>query len=113
MVPPKIVRRIVRTLLSCQGKKKTGSGDWTRIAQLFIERRNKRWANIATVALRKLDQLHAAISLQDMRVPPANHLEALKGDRKGQHSVKINDQYRVCFTWKSDGAHGVEITDYH
>ena len=81
--------------------------------QLFIERRNKRWANIANVALRKLDQLHAAISLQDMRVPPANHLEALKGDRKGQHSVKINDQYRVCFTWKSDGAHGVEITDYH
>ncbi len=81
--------------------------------ELFTERKSRGWANIAKVALRKLDQLEAAISLEDMRIPPANHLEALKGDRKGQYSVRINDQYRVCFEWKQDGAHNVEITDYH
>jgi toxin HigB-1 len=81
--------------------------------ELFTERKSRRWASIAKVALRKLDQLGAAISLDDMRIPPANRLEALKVDRKGQHSVRINDQYRVCFVWKQDGAHDVEIVDYH
>lgn len=81
--------------------------------ELFTERKNRRWANIAKVALRKLDQLEAAISLDDMRIPPANRLEALKGDRKGQYSVRINDQYRVCFDWKQHGAHNVEVADYH
>jgi len=81
--------------------------------ELFTTRKNRRWASIAKVALRKLDQLEAAISLDDMRIPPANRLEALKGKRKGQHSVRINDQYRVCFVWKQDGAHEVEIVDYH
>jgi proteic killer suppression protein len=81
--------------------------------ELFTARKNRKWANIVKVALRKLDQLEAATSLEDLRVPPANRLEALKGDRKGQHSIRINDQYRVCFHWKADGAHDVEITDYH
>jgi proteic killer suppression protein len=73
----------------------------------------RRWASIQAVACRKLDQLETAINLSDMRVPPGNRLEALKGDRIGQHSVRINDQYRICFVWKVDGAYGVEITDYH
>ena len=82
-------------------------------AELFLERRSRRWANIAQVALRKLDQLQFSTSLEDMRIPPANRLEALKADRKGQHSIRINDQFRICFVWKGDGAHAVEITDYH
>jgi toxin HigB-1 len=81
--------------------------------ELFTARKHRKWTNIAKVALRKLDQLEAATSLEDLRVPPANRLEALKGDRKGQHSIRVNDQYRVCFHWKADGAHEVEVTDYH
>ena len=81
--------------------------------QLFEGRSNKRWAAIKEVALRKLDQIEACINLIDLRIPPGNRLEALKGDRVGQHSIRINDQYRICFIWKTDGAHEVEITDYH
>jgi proteic killer suppression protein len=81
--------------------------------QLFEARSNKRWAAIKDIALRKLDQIEASINLIDLRVPPGNRLEALKGDRVGQHSIRINDQYRICFIWKADGAHEVEITDYH
>lgn len=80
---------------------------------LFETGESRRFSNIAHVATRKLDQLALAVSLQDLRVPPANRLEALKGDRKGQHSIRINDQYRVCFRWQPDGAHDVEIVDYH
>jgi len=65
------------------------------------------------MALRKLDQIEAAGELKDLKEPPGNHLEALKGDRVGQHSIRINDQFRICFVWKNDGAHDVEITDYH
>lgn len=57
--------------------------------------------------------LNSSISLTDLRVPPGNRLEALRRDRKGQHSIRINDQFRICFTWKEDGAHDVEIVDYH
>ena len=57
--------------------------------------------------------LAAAQDVQDLRVPPGNHLEVLKKDRKGQFSIRINDQWRICFSWKSDGAHDVEIVDYH
>jgi proteic killer suppression protein len=64
-------------------------------------------------ALRKLAMINAAVSLQDLRVPPSNRLEALKGDRKGQHSIRINEQFRVCFVWKGGDAYEVEITDYH
>jgi toxin HigB-1 len=81
--------------------------------RLFETRASRRWAAIAAVALRKLDQMEAARALIDLRVPPGNRLEALKGDRVGQHSIRINDQYRVCFIWKDDGAHEVEIADYH
>jgi proteic killer suppression protein len=81
--------------------------------QLYETGSNKRWAAIQTVARRKLDQIEASINLSDLRFPPGNRLEALKRDRAGQHSIRINDQYRICFIWKVDGAHSVEITDYH
>ena len=72
-----------------------------------------RFRNIERVARRKLLQLHAATQLASLRVPPGNQLEALKGNRKRQHSIRINDQWRVCFVWREDGAHQVEIVDYH
>lgn len=64
-------------------------------------------------ARRKLLYLNAAITLDDLRVPPGNRLEALKGNRKGQHSIRINDQWRICFRWHEGSAHDVEIVDYH
>lgn len=80
---------------------------------LWGGRRVKRFVNIETVALRKLQQLHAATSLDFLRVPPGNKLEALKGDRTGQHSIRIKDQWRVCFVWTDSGVQRVEIVDYH
>jgi proteic killer suppression protein len=65
------------------------------------------------VAARKLDQLDAAVALDDLRVPPGNRFEALKAERLGQHSIRINDQYRICFKWSEAGAEAVEIVDYH
>jgi toxin HigB-1 len=65
------------------------------------------------VARRKLDQLNAVVSLDSLRIPPGNRLEALTGNRHGQHSIRINDQYRICFTWTAEGAASVEIVDYH
>jgi len=70
-------------------------------------------ADIQRVALRKLTQLSAAEKLDDLRVPPGNRLEALKGNRAGRHSIRINDQWRICFVWKDGHAHEVEIVDYH
>lgn len=70
-------------------------------------------ASLKRVAGRKLAWLHAARDLNDLRVPPGNRLEALSGDRKGQHSIRINDQCRVCFVWREGHAHEVEIVDYH
>ena len=69
--------------------------------------------DMQAVARRKLRMLNNAATLDDLRIPPANRLEALKGDRKGQHSIRINDQWRVCFRWKDGDAHDVEIVDYH
>ena len=69
--------------------------------------------SIQRAALRKLWMLDAAVDLAELRVPPGNRLEALRGDRAGQHSIRINDQWRVCFVWRDDGAHAVEIVDYH
>jgi toxin HigB-1 len=80
---------------------------------LFRLERVRRWANIERVALRKLVQLDLAQNLSDMRVPPGNRLEALSGDRKGQWSIRINDQYRICFYWTDEGPTEVEIVDYH
>jgi toxin HigB-1 len=69
--------------------------------------------DLVKVARRKLRYLHAAVSLNDLRSPPGNRLEALTGDRKGQHSIRVNDQFRICFVWTTDGPTDVEITDYH
>ena len=83
-------------------------------APLEDRKGNNRFpANIQERALSKLLVLNAATDLNDLRVPPSNHLEALKGDRKGQHSIRINGQWRICFIWKNNEAHDVEIVDYH
>ncbi len=70
-------------------------------------------SSMRNVATRKLDQLDSVIVLEELRVPPGNRLEALTGNRKGQFSIRINDQYRICFKWKEAGPYDVEITDYH
>jgi len=73
----------------------------------------KKFNNIAKIARRKLRQLEIANLLDDLRVPPGNHFEALRGDRNGQYSIRINDQWRICFKWSSNKAKDVEIVDYH
>ncbi|MDH3210589.1 MAG: type II toxin-antitoxin system RelE/ParE family toxin [Burkholderiaceae bacterium] len=80
---------------------------------LFNSSAVARFRNIERAARRKLLQLHAVTELVSLRIPPGNQLEALKGDRKGQHSVRINDQWRLCFVWTDGDAHRVEIVDYH
>ena len=70
-------------------------------------------ANLRNVARRKLAAVHAAVGLEDLRIPPGNRLEALHDERKGQHSMRINDQFRVCFVWREGDAYDVEVTDYH
>ena len=80
---------------------------------LFGGKRVKRFVCIEPVAMRKLAMLNRAGALQDLRVPPGNRLEALKGDRAGQHSIRVNDQFRVCFVWTTNGPKDVEIVDYH
>ena len=80
---------------------------------LFHLRRVPRFANIERPALRRLKQLDLAKGIEDLRAPPANRLELLKGDRAGQWSLRVNDQYRVCFRWTGSDAEGVEIVDYH
>jgi proteic killer suppression protein len=83
-------------------------------ATIWDGRRSRRLpGDIQAVALRKLRLLNAARNLADLRVPPANRLEALKDDRAGQHSIRINDQWRICFIWRDGHAHDVEIVDYH
>jgi toxin HigB-1 len=73
----------------------------------------KRFSGIEKQALRKLDMLHHARDLDDLRAPLGNRLEALAGNRRGQHSIRINDQWRICFTWTKEGPANVEIVDYH
>lgn len=80
---------------------------------LFMGQRVRRWIHIERPALRKLEQLDWSAVLEDLRIPPGNHLEALKGNRKGQHCIRINEQWRVCFVWTPEGATQVEIVDYH
>ena len=80
---------------------------------LFRRERSKKFAQIERPARRKLEMLHAAGTLSDLRSQPGNRLEALKGDRAGQYSVRINDQWRICFTWTETGPAKVEIVDYH
>jgi proteic killer suppression protein len=81
--------------------------------RLFGGERVKRFVSIETVAMRKLAMLNRAGRLEDLRVPPGNRLEALKGDRAGQHSIRLNDQLRICFVWTMDGPQDVEIVDSH
>lgn len=80
---------------------------------LFSGQRVPQWQAFERPALRKLDQLSWSSVLEDLRAPPGNRLETLKGDRVGQHSIRINGQWRVCFVWTPDGAQDVEIVDYH
>jgi toxin HigB-1 len=83
------------------------------VEELFRDKLVRQFRAIERPARRKLLYLHRARVLEDLKAPPGNQLEALKGDRKGQHSIRINDQWRVCFTWKRGDAHDVEIVDYH
>jgi proteic killer suppression protein len=87
------------------------SRETERVWQGTVSRRLPR--DIQQIARRKLRMLNNAAGLSDLRVPPANRLERLKGERKGQHSMRINDQWRVCFVWRDGDAHDVEIVDYH
>ena len=81
--------------------------------KLFNGHRVRRWLSIERPALRKLEQLDWSLILEDLRVPPGNRLEALRGARKGQFSIRINQQWRVCFIWTADGPKDGEIVDYH
>jgi proteic killer suppression protein len=81
--------------------------------KLFETGRSKRFSGFADIAMRKLAQLEAAHTLDFLRAPPGNRLEALKGDRRGQCSIRINDQFRICFRWTPDGPQQVEIVDVH
>jgi toxin HigB-1 len=83
------------------------------VALLFSGTRIARFANIETVAMRKLAMLNRVLRVEELRIPPNNRLEALKGDRKGQFSIRINDQWRICFRFENGQAFDVEIVDYH
>ena len=80
---------------------------------LFETGNSRRWNSIARVAVRKLVQIDSAAALEELSAPLGNRLEALKGDRAGQHSIRIDDRWRVCFCWGSDGVYDVEIVAYH
>jgi toxin HigB-1 len=81
--------------------------------RLFLRQPVRKLGTARRVALRKLLMLDAAEQISDLRVPPGNHLEKLRSDRKGQHSIRINDQWRICFRWRAGDAYDVEIVDYH
>jgi toxin HigB-1 len=82
--------------------------------RIYRRQRSRRLpADIQQVALRKLRMLNNAVSLNDLRIPPANRLEKLSGERAGQHGIRINDRWRICFLWQEGNAHEVEIVDYH
>jgi proteic killer suppression protein len=87
------------------------------LEEFYYEGHGRRTRRIPTAIhkglLRKLDQLFSAVDLRDLRMPPANRLEALKGDRKGRHSIRVSDQWRIVFRWEGDTAYDVELTDYH
>jgi proteic killer suppression protein len=81
--------------------------------RIFEGGRSRRYAGLERVIGRKLLALQAARLLEDLTIPPGNRLEALRGDRRGQHSIRVNDQYRICFRWEEPDAHEVQIVDYH
>ena len=82
-------------------------------SDLFETGQSRRWNSFARVAIRKLVQIDSVATLEDLNTPPGNRPEALRGDRVGQHSIRINGQWRICFRWETDGVHEVEIVDYH
>ncbi len=82
-------------------------------ADIFDGARSRRYAGLTCVIDRKLRAIEAAISLQELNVPPGNKLEALKGDRIGQHSIRVNQQFRICFQWEGQHAYKIQIVDYH
>lgn len=84
-----------------------------KTSDLFSDKSVRAFVNIQKAARRKLQILHAAKDLQDLRSPPSNRLEGLKGNRKGQYSIRINEQWRLCFEWDGNNAWNVEIIDYH
>ena len=84
-----------------------------RTKELFETGESRRWSSIARVAVRKLVQIDSVASLNELNAPPGNRLEALRRNRAGQHSIRINDQWRICFRWESDGVYDVEIVDNH
>lgn len=90
-----------------------GSFSDPKTQRLFSGKRVPAFVNFERVATRKLEMLDRAHELRDLASPPQNRLEALKGDRKGQHSIRINDQWRICFRWTSAGPEDVDIVDYH
>jgi proteic killer suppression protein len=81
--------------------------------RLFETGRSRKFSSFSRIALRKLTQIDNVESLEELSIPPGNRLEALAADREGQHSIRVNDQFRICFRWEADGAHNVEIVDYH
>lgn len=81
--------------------------------KLWNTEKSRKYNNFIRPALRKLIQIHAAETLDDLKFPPGNHLELLQGNRRGQHSIRINQQYRICFKWTDAGPGNVEIVDYH
>ena len=83
------------------------------VERLWMGDTPRQFRGIQKQAVRKLDMLHTARDLRDLQAPPANRLEALKGNRRGQHSIRINDQWRICFIWTNEGATEIEIVDYH
>jgi proteic killer suppression protein len=102
---------VVRTTVYTQIVIRSFKSSETRA--VFEGRRRRQLDRIAAVAERKLNQIHAARKLSDVALFPGNRLEALKSDRKGQYSIRVNDQYRICFEWRDGDAYEVEITDYH
>jgi proteic killer suppression protein len=81
--------------------------------QLYLTGKSRRFGNIARAAARKIEAVDFAKALDDLRNPPGNHLEKLHGDREGEYSIRVNDQYRVCFRWQGEDAWDVEVVDYH
>ena len=80
---------------------------------IFMRKPSRRYGSLARIILTKLLQMDAAVSLETLRFPPGNRLEALRGNRAGQHSIRVNDQFRICFRWKDQHAYDIEVADYH
>jgi proteic killer suppression protein len=82
-------------------------------ANVFLTGRSRRFGKLAKIAARRMAEIDFAKALDELSIPPGRRLEKLRGDREGQYSIRVNDQYRICFRWSKDGAHDVEIVDYH